>query len=96
MSLHCYICGSPDPDVDDGRCMDCISAAIAAREAIYEQPTPEQTPDYVEALESGLDSGETQEEFVKRTGIVPAQQPTPELMTDDEAAQGQPAERSKP
>lgn len=30
--MRCAICGSPDPDIDDGRCMDCISAGIANRE----------------------------------------------------------------
>jgi len=30
--MRCYVCGSKDPDIDDGRCMDCISAGIANRE----------------------------------------------------------------
>ena len=32
MALRCIVCGDPDPDVDDGRCMDCISAGISRRE----------------------------------------------------------------
>jgi hypothetical protein len=33
--MRCAICGSPDPDIDDGRCMDCISAGISAREQAF-------------------------------------------------------------